>query len=265
MSAKKHLGQNFLKSKAAIARMVEAGAVHANDIVLEIGPGKGALTKALLATGAHVVAVEKDVDLIPLLQEKFAHEIATQQLELIEGDVLSFDPARHATTTHGYKLIANIPYYITGELLEYFLAHTHQPERAVLLVQKEVAQRIVARDERESILSLSVKVFGTPKLVMTVSKKYFSPAPKVDSAILCITDISRENFAHIHERDFFTIVKAGFAHKRKVLSSNLSHLFTKEALEHFLKTHGHDVRVRAEELSLSDWLALSTMLNQHSK
>lgn len=254
---KKSLGQNFLKSRTVVARMLSAADVTENDTVLEIGPGKGMLTEALLTTGCRVVAVEKDRELIPLLGEKFKKEIASRQLALVEEDVLLFDPSvHHSLSSIHYKLVANIPYYITGEILEKFLSHTHPPSCAVLLVQKEVAQRIVARDGKESILSISVKAYGTPKLVMSVSKKYFSPAPKVDSAVLFIGYVSKNNFTDVPEKKFFEIVKAGFAHKRKVLTSNLSSHFKRETLEAFLKERGRPRSARAEELSLSDWFEL---------
>lgn len=236
--------------------MIDSARISNGDVVLEIGPGKGVLTEALLSAGARVVAVEKDRELLPLLQEKFKKEISSHHLTLIEDDVLRFTPAEHDVLHGGYKLVANIPYYITGEILETFLSHPHPPSLAVLLVQKEVAQRIVARDGKESILSISVKAYGAPKLVMNVSKKYFSPAPKVDSAVLLIDDISKNNFADVSEKRFFEIVKAGFAHKRKVLTSNLSLHFKKETLEAFLAKRGRSLSARAEELSLSDWLEL---------
>ncbi|GMU74063.1 MAG: ribosomal RNA small subunit methyltransferase A [Candidatus Campbellbacteria bacterium] len=255
--AKKHLGQNFLKSKVVVAKMVAAADILEGDVVLEIGPGKGVLTEALLQTGCVVVAIEKDRELLPLLQEKFQKEIAANKLHLIEDDILQFSPEKNTLLSHGYKLVANIPYYITGEILEKFLSNQHAPSCAVLLVQKEVAQRVVARDGRESILSISVKAFGTPKIVTAVPKKYFSPAPKVDSAVLLINNITKNNFKDMSEKRFFEIVKTGFAHKRKVLTSNLSSLFPKETLGAFFKEHGRPLSVRAEELSLSDWLSLS--------
>jgi 16S rRNA (adenine1518-N6/adenine1519-N6)-dimethyltransferase len=257
--AKKSLGQNFLKSSAIVAKMIHAAQLTAHDVVLEVGPGKGVLTRALLETGCRVIAVEKDSALVALLRETFAHEIASRRLTLVESDILKFNPVGYGLRSAHYKLIANIPYYITGEILRLFLSGAHQPERMVLLVQKEVAQRIVARDGAESILSLSVKAFGTPTLVASVPKKYFSPAPKVDSAVLLIANISRTNFTDADEARFFALVKAGFAHKRKVLTSNLSEFFDHDALAAFLKKRGRDVRARAENLSLPDWLSLARL------
>jgi 16S rRNA (adenine1518-N6/adenine1519-N6)-dimethyltransferase len=259
--AKKHLGQNFLKSKTVVDKMITTADISRVEKILEIGPGKGSLTGALLKTGVYVIAIEKDRDLLPILREKFKTEISNGKMSLIEEDVLNFDPSKHPIlSTSGYKLVANIPYYITGEILQKFLSSKSAPSKAVLLVQKEVAQRIVAKDGKSSILSISVKAFGEPKLVMNVSKKYFSPAPKVDSAILLIDRISKKNFSEISEKKFFEIVRAGFSHKRKVLSGNLSQFSTKESIETFLKEHGHSVSARAEELSVNDWVELTKAL-----
>lgn len=250
--AKKSLGQNFLKSAKALADIISAGEINKNDIILEIGPGKGALTEKLLEHAGKVIAIEKDSALVTHLKEQFKKETEEGRFELLEGDVLDFDSH---TITHPYKIIANIPYNITGAIFKQFLSGTHQPERMVLLVQKEVAERIVARDGNESILSLSVKAYGTPKIISKVPARYFNPAPKVDSAIIAITSISRTHFKNIEqERVFFTIVKAGFAHKRKMLLSNL-----KESLPHIdwntlfeknsiLKT------IRAEKVPLETWI-----------
>ncbi len=253
--AKKELGQNFLKSKLAISKMIASAELTSKDTVLEIGPGKGVLTRALLDTGCTVFAVEKDAELVTFLQHTFENELVSGQLHLVQDDIRNFNSKISGILPPTYKLVANIPYYITGEILELFLSGTHKPERVILLVQKEVAQRIVARDGKESILSMSVKVFGTPKLVMNVPKKYFSPAPKVDSAILLITDIT-SNLSADDEKKFFTLVKAGFAHKRKQLVPNLAHLVPKDVLVQFLNEHGHSTSARAEELSVKDWIGL---------
>ena len=144
--AKKSLGQNFLKSEPALNMMCEAGEVSDKDTVLEIGPGKGALTKKLLEKAKRVIAVEKDHELFEFLQEKFVDEIKNGKLELINGDILEFDPTTYyLLLTTSYKLIANIPYNITGAIFKKFLSSSFQPEKMVLLVQKEVADRVVAR------------------------------------------------------------------------------------------------------------------------
>lgn len=258
MRAKKSLGQHFLKSKRAIAKIISAAQLTTGDVVLEIGPGKGALTKALLESGARVIAIEKDSDMIEVLEKMFASEIALRQLQIIHGDILTIDiePLLQANEATSYKLVANIPYYITGEIIRRFLSEVAQPERMVLLVQKEVATRIAARDAKESILSLSVKAYGTPKLVMTVPARDFSPAPKVDSAILSITNISHDRLSADKEKKFFTIIKQAFSQKRKQLAGTVPPLVSKETLIEFFTQQKLPVTARPEELSFDDWMKL---------
>lgn len=257
MKAKKHLGQHFLTSKAALRDMIEAADVTANDTVLEIGPGKGVLTRALLTTGASAVAVETDPDMIAVLEDAFAQEIAQQQLTLIHGDVLNVPIA--TLVSGDYKLIANIPYYITGEIIRRFLTSSHQPTSMTLLIQKEVAERI-ARSNKETVLSLSVKAYGVPRYVSTVAARFFNPPPKVDSAILHIDHISRHNFVDISDDRFFKIVKAGFSSKRKQLINNLSPFGNKDSLLRALAQLGLPSTVRAEDVSLDDWIQLTKTL-----
>ncbi|MDE2172684.1 MAG: 16S rRNA (adenine(1518)-N(6)/adenine(1519)-N(6))-dimethyltransferase, partial [Patescibacteria group bacterium] len=162
--AKKSLGQHFLTSKLVLAQIISAAALKPGERVLEIGPGTGILTEALLAAGAKLTAIEKDDRAIGFLQRKFALEIAEGRLNLIHGDVLESDTSLLASCPTPYALVANIPYYITGAILEKFLEYGPQPDRMILLVQKEVAERIVAHDGKESVLSLSVKAFGRPRI-----------------------------------------------------------------------------------------------------
>ncbi len=253
LKAKKSLGQNFLKSEPALREIIKAGEIKTSDTVLEIGPGRGALTKKILETGCKVVAVEKDGELFHFLHEKFATEVATGALILSHGDILEFQPKKYNLDTTTYKIIANIPYNITGAILKKFLTEEHQPESMVLMVQQEVARRIVARDGKESILSISVKAYGTPKIVMKVPKRYFSPAPKVDSAVIEIKGISAKMFkvSGISQEHFWEVVKAGFAHKRKLLSSNLKGLISEEKEQILAKENK-----RAEEMTLSEWFTL---------
>jgi 16S rRNA (adenine1518-N6/adenine1519-N6)-dimethyltransferase len=264
--AKKSLGQHFLRSKSAIRSIVEAGFVTAADTVLEIGPGEGVLTQALLDTGATVVAVEKDRDLIPLLTETFAEALASKQLTLIEGDILDFDPAQHGLMRSKYKLVANIPYYITGAIFEKFLSEKNSPSSLVVLIQKEVATRIVARDNKESILSISVKAFGTPKLTAKVPASAFRPAPKVDSAVLAVYNISQDSFSDwgmdevAATKRFFTIVRGGFAHKRKLLARNLEIAAEKSRIQETFATLGLSPNTRAEDITLDTWITLAKTL-----
>jgi len=231
--------------------MVAAAKICPEDAVLEVGPGKGILTGALLLKARRVVAVEKDDGLIDVLKQRFSHEIAAKKLILVHDDILRFDPSSYKLEAGSWKLVANIPYYITGLFLKYFLGHEAAPSCMVLLVQKEVAERIVARDGKESILSISVKAYGTPRYLKTVRSQDFSPQPKVDSAILTIENISREFFDTIDEDDFFTLVKTGFGSKRKFVISNLKKLFPES--QGVCAAAGIDPKARAEELSLHDW------------
>lgn len=255
--AKKALGQNFLKSTLALHKIIEAGNLSKTDTVLEIGPGKGALTEQLLACDCRVIAIEKDRELVELLKNKFQKEITDKKLILVEDDCLNFNPNSYQLKPKTYKLIANIPYNITGAILKKFLTMSEeeggQPGRMVLMVQHEVAKRIVATDKKESILSISVKAYGEPRMVMKVPARYFSPAPKVDSAVIAINNISKNLFTKtgVGEEKFWEIVKTGFAHKRKQLAGNLKGVVKDEILKNFEKK-------RAEDLSLEDWIHIST-------
>jgi len=259
---KKHLGQNFLKSKKAIHQMIQASNLGEKDVVVEVGPGKGVLTEALLEKAQHVIAYEKDYDLIPLLQEKFAHNT---NFSLIQGDILKFSPKDIERYGEEYKVIANIPYYITGAIIEMFLTLDFQPTSMTLLVQKEVAERVVARPARgragmdkESILSLSVKAYGKPRLVAKVPKQYFSPAPKVDSAILHIDAISKDFFNGFDEKKFFSVVKKSFQFKRKNIFNNLKDSFSNTTF--VLEELGIDKKTRAEDLPLETFSLLAQKL-----
>jgi len=269
--AKKSLGQNFLKSAAIVGRIAKASNIKEGGMVLEIGPGKGILTKALLLTGAIVVAVEKDMNLIPNLLEKFKNEINEKRLFLINADILDisiveiFSIHSPLITSHYYKLVANIPYYITGEILRKFLESKFQPQSMVVLVQKEVAKRIVATDKKESILSLSVKAYGEPRYIETVKRKMFSPSPNVDSAILLIDKISKSFFEKngISEEQFFKTIKAGFAHKRKMAIGNLKKTFPENKnIEKIFEENKIPLKARAEDISLENWALIAKYLKQ---
>lgn len=288
--AKKSLGQNFLKSILAINKTIEAGELDGNDVVLEIGPGKGVLTEKLLQKAGKVIAIEKDQDLIEILEVRFKEETEKGKFVLVNKDILKIDIKDYLllppnTTAknlpqvepgegkdlpkllprlnlgrgalgYGYKIIANIPYNITGAILEKFLTETNKPERMVLMIQKEVAERIIANNKKESLLSISVKLYGEPKIIMKVPKRYFSPSPKVDSAIILIKNISNKIFEDnkIEEKLFWEILHSGFAHKRKVLLSNLKKDYPKTDFISIFNKNNIKDKTRAEDLSLSDWI-----------
>lgn len=260
--AKKAFGQHFLRSERALSKIIEVGNPNKKDVVLEIGPGEGVLTEKLLQSSGKVVAVEKDRDLCNFLKEKFAQDIGAGRLELICADILDFDPDKLKSCENlSYKIIANIPYNITGYILKKFLSAEYQPKIMVLLVQKEVARRIVGEEGgKESMISLSIKVYGEPRYVETVKAGSFVPRPKVDSAILAIEGISREFFEEIDEKKFFEMMKIGFGSKRKMLISNLGPKYGREkALEAF-KQAGIDEKIRAEDLTTETWKKLAISL-----
>lgn len=261
MQAKKHLGQHFLTSQKALFDMVSTGDVHEADLVLEIGPGKGVLTKELLERGAKVIAIEKDLEFIPLLKEKFKKYLDKGQLEILPKDILLFNPEILKEYKKPYKLIANIPYYITGAIIEKFLSTSYQPKKIVLLIQKEVADRVIARDQlsgnlggKQSILSIAVSVYGKPKIVSKVPAGAFFPPPKVDSAIIEISDISRDFFLNLNERVFFKVLKHCFGKKRKqILGSLADFLESKDKAISILQKADISEKARPEDLSKEDW------------
>lgn len=257
MLAKKSLGQNFLMHRQTAERIVGAALLPENAQVLEIGPGTGMLTRELLNAGMRVVAIESDYALIPELESTFRNEIGEGTLTLERADIRTFD----TTSIKGaYHLVANIPYYITGEIIRQFLTAPNQPASMTLLVQKEVAVRI-AREKKESLLSLSVKVYGTPSYCFTVPRGAFKPAPNVDSAVLRIGNISRAGFGDREEEEcFFEVIRAGFAHKRKRLAKNLEEKFSKEMVASAFDVATLDINARAEDLSLETWKVLTREL-----
>ena len=243
--AKKSLGQNFLMHARIAERIARSAELAPESIVFEIGPGTGMLTRELLKFARKVIALEADNELLERLQTDFADEIRDGRLELLGGDIRTFDIS---SLPKGYALVANIPYYLTGEIFRMFLTAANQPSSMTLLVQKEVAERI-ARSKKESVLSLSVKAYGTPKYEFTVPRGAFTPAPKVDSAVLAVRGISRRHFKdHEEEQRFFELIHAGFAHKRKFVRSNLA--------DAGLSAKSLPEKARAEDLPLPAWLAL---------
>jgi 16S rRNA (adenine1518-N6/adenine1519-N6)-dimethyltransferase len=228
--------------------------------VLEIGPGTGALTKILLKTGARVIALEADTRAMTILEPLFANEIKTGQLTLLHADARELAVADLGLSHQQFKVVANIPYYLSGFLLRTLLESPIQPSKLVFLMQKEVVTRI-ARDTKESILSLSVKAFGVPKYIKTVTKGHFNPPPKVDSAILLVNDISLGNFTNSTEQNlYFELLHLGFGQKRKQLLSNLSRHYDRGALEGLFTELGLKLDIRAEMVPLPKWLALTKKL-----
>lgn len=260
LPAKKSLGQHFLTSPIVPNWMCDAANLNSGETVLEIGPGTGVLTRELLARGVQVIALETDQRALAILEDSFASEIQSGQLTLQQADVRTgtlsdFIPA---ATTH-YKVVANIPYYLSGLLFRAVLTGARQPSTVVFLVQKEVAKRAHSNPliaEKQSLLSLSVRVYGNTRYVKTVTRGHFTPPPKVDSAIIAIDDISRDFFRDCDEALFFATLRIGFGNKRKQLLHNLASHYHRDVAEVALTKAGLPPTVRAEDVPLLSWKRL---------
>lgn len=247
----KVMGQNFLIDESVLEKIVSSADLSEKDAVVEIGPGLGTLTAELSKRSGKIVAIEKDKMLAKLLQGKF------ENVEIVEGDVLKLninELIENNFQQEKYKLVANIPYYITSKIIKYFLECSKQPELMVLLVQKEVALRICEKAGKHSVLSLSVQIYGEPEIVSFVGKNAFYPAPEVDSAIIKIRNI-RKDRGDEYYRKMFRLIKIGFSSKRKKLSNNLSGglQLEKSEVEEKLSKIGIGRSARSQELSLQEW------------
>lgn len=257
---KKSLGQNFLNSDYVPKKMCDAARIEAGDLVVEIGPGIGALTKELLSRGAKVMAIEADIRAIETLNKIFVEEIINGQLIINHADARNLDLKALGLQTQAFKVVSNIPYYLSGLLFRVLLDTDCQPSTLVFLVQKEVAERI-ARDPKESLLSLSIKVFGKPTYISTIKKSHFTPQPLIDSAIILIDQISRDNFNNFDKEAFFKLIHLGFAQKRKQLLGNLAAEFNRSLVEKCLLDLNLIPTVRAEDVPLETWLKLTKKLS----
>jgi len=252
LEAKKSLGQNFLKNTTVIKKMVaECVSIAENYTkthkravsILEIGPGTGALTEYLLQTGLKTEAVEADDRAIPLLTEKFARNVENKGFSLIHGDIREFDVKKMKSS---YIIVANIPYYLTGYIIRKFLESQNQPIAMIVMVQKEVAVRIL--EKKHSLASLGVLTYGTPRILTHVSKGNFVPAPKVDSSVLIIENIHQNMFTTLdEEKTYWELAKKAFGNKRKQLGGTILKGIDIKNLEQYKKK-------RPEDLEVEDWL-----------
>lgn len=253
LQPKQSLGQNFLYDDNLLAQIVEAADVNKQDNVLEIGPGTGALTRHLAQAAARVVAVEVDDRFMPLLRAELAD---LENLTVVHEDILEVDP-RTWFASEPYKAVGNVPYYITGAILEHLLGGPHKPQRLVVTVQKEVAARIVAEPGEMSLLSVSVQFYGEPQIVTGIKAGAFWPRPEVDSAVVCIRLREKPPLPLEEEDAFFRIVRTGFSQKRKQLQKNLRALgYQRRDTMRLLWEAGIDPRRRAQALSVEEWLRL---------
>lgn len=250
VATKKHLGQHWLHDEMSLDAMCAAANVQVGDLVLEIGPGLGTLTEKLLQTGAEVWALEYDESLIPALKNKFAS--FKERFSIENADILQYDFSKPPT---GYKVVANIPYYLTSNLLRRMCESKNPFSESALLVQKEVAERVCAKPGDMSVLSVSVQFYCQVNLGSLVPAILFTPPPKVDSQILILKYRDSPLFPDVDTNQFFRLVKAGFSERRKKLRSSLSGGLSigKQEVERLLIDSGIDPNLRAQALSLDDW------------
>ncbi|MCX6720960.1 MAG: 16S rRNA (adenine(1518)-N(6)/adenine(1519)-N(6))-dimethyltransferase RsmA [Candidatus Staskawiczbacteria bacterium] len=259
----KGLGQNFLIDARVLEKIIEASDIKNTDVILEVGPGVGTLTQELAKKAGQVIAIEKDETMVKILNEVLAVQ-NVKNVKIVNDDILKIEKLEKFKN---YKVIANIPYYLTSPLIRKFLEAEKQPDFMVLMIQKEVAQRICALPnaqgkQKMSLLAVSVQFYADAKIISYVSKNCFYPAPKIDSAIIKITPHINNDRGGVSPDLFFKIVKAGFSHPRKQLGSNLSGALKldRSQTEKWLLDNNIKPIQRAETLSVGDWIKLASSL-----
>lgn len=248
---KKSLGQHWLKDPDMLAAIADAAVLTPDDTVLEIGPGLGTLTSRLLARAGRVTAVEYDAD----LARKLPGQFPGKQLTVVHEDILQFDLGQLPA---GYVVVANVPYYITSKIVQKLLTAENKPRRTVLLVQKEVAERIAAEPGAMSLLGVSAQLYAEATLGPVVSRQFFVPPPKVDSQVVVLETRAQPLVSPADEKDFFRVVRAGFVAKRKKLRSALAAglALDKTEVETMLQHAGISPDWRAEDVSIAQWFAI---------
>src|SRR5258708_1107084 len=247
-----YMGQNFLIDEDVLSKIISVSELKSSDVVLEVGPGLGILTGELVAVVKEVWAVEKDPKLAAMLKIEFAGE---KKLKIINEDILRFHVSRNILSE--YKVVANIPYYLTSKLLQFFLEQPQPPKLMVLMIQKEVGERVVASEGNLSILGISVQVYADVEIAASVSKNSFWPVPKVDSVVLKITP--KNKHPGIRDRKlFFRIIKIAFAGKRKMIQNTLAHGFKMERNKvlSWLEKAKINPNLRPQDLAIQDWISL---------
>lgn len=253
---KKSLGQHWLHDPASLQSMVDAAGIQPDDTVLEIGPGLGTLTELLVKQAGQVVAVEYDEQLAAALSGR----VPADNLQVISQDILSFDLT---SLPAGYKIAANIPYYLTSNLIKVISETTNPPDTVALLIQKEVAERVAAEPGAMSVLSVTAQFYWDVSLGREVPARLFTPPPKVDSQILVLHKRPKPLFADVESRQFFRLVKAGFSQRRKTLLNSLSAglQLDKSTVKTICESVDIDPGRRPQTLSLQEWYHLYLSLN----
>ena len=254
MRPNKAFGQNFLIDRSILMKIVEAAEIDADDEILEVGAGTGVLTRELAQRARRVVAVELERDMLALLAKTTSFN---SNVELIARNLLFLNPVE-VFGQAPYKLVANLPYYITAPTFRHFLESANPPRILVVMVQQEVAQRIVAQPGDLSVLAISIQFYGQPRIMAQVPASSFYPAPKVDSAILRVDLHEQAPLSPVERESFFRLVQAGFSERRKQLHNSLTHglHYKNEIIRAWLTEAGIEASRRAETLSIAEWLQL---------
>lgn len=252
----KLLGQHWLRDRVVLGHIADCAEINKDDVVLEIGPGLGTLTSELLRRAGKVIAVEFD----PELARKLPSQFPGTNLEVVTSDILSYDLSDLPT---GYKVVANVPYYITSKIVQMLMTAANKPSISVLLVQKEVAERLAAGPGNMSILAISAQIFADVTIGDIVRSELFTPPPKVDSQVVILKTRKTPFLTDINEVDFFRVVKAGFSSKRKKLRSSLAGglNLSKTEIEELLKDTSISPDARAEALDLESWVRLTRIVH----
>ena len=260
INKQKRLGQVFLKNQAIVQKIIQTAEIESKDQILEIGPGKGVLTEPLLQTGAKITAIEKDRELVKFLEKRFKNNL---NLKIIQADIRDFlQNTEYTILNTGYKVIGNIPYYLTSHLLRILLENPIRPFLIVLMIQKEVAERITAQLPKMNLLSVCVQFYAKPEIIYNVSRTAFQPKPKVDSAVIKITPYPVIARSEATKQSFFKVVKAGFKQPRKLLLNNIYNNLNieKDKIKEIFEQLDIPINTRSQNLSVQNWISLAQKL-----
>lgn len=259
--AKKQFGQNFLVSEHVLETIVNTADLQPTDIVIEIGPGLGVLTRELVLRAGKVIAVEKDRDMLKVLDTTIIKDTphSQEKITLVNQDALQFTPTSAIPSTKSYKLVANLPYNVATVILQNFLIKTtHRPTSITVLIQKEVAEKMCATPGDHNVLSLTIQAYGTPKIIDDVSPGSFFPPPKVTSCIISIIPLSTPLIPDNLAKLYFQLIHAAFSQKRKMLGKSLQAIIKdKPKLLEILARANIDPQIRPQELTIQDWVKLA--------